>query len=64
MRPTPYWSWFLVSRLDEPRDSVRATIRALTDGVDTAALGLNGPDTWQPPGDPRHASPGGRVIPG
>jgi len=55
VRPTPYWTWSLVSRQDEPRASVRATIRALTDGVVQDELGLAEPDSWLPRSDPHHA---------
>jgi hypothetical protein len=54
VRPTPYWTWSLVSRRDEPRASVRATIRALTEGVGAGALGLADPDSWLPRSDPHH----------
>ncbi|HEX5401325.1 MAG TPA: LysR family transcriptional regulator [Pseudonocardiaceae bacterium] len=33
VRPTPYWTWSLVSRRGEPRAAVRATIEALTKDV-------------------------------
>ncbi|WP_034260757.1 LysR family transcriptional regulator [Actinospica robiniae] len=54
--PAPYWPWYLVSRQDEARPSVLATIRALTDGVDAAALELEDPDSWLPSMDPYRSS--------
>jgi len=56
VRPAPYWTWSLVSRRDEARSSVRATIRALTEGVGPETSGLTDPDGWLPPGDPFHVS--------
>jgi DNA-binding transcriptional LysR family regulator len=47
VRPTPYWTWSLVSRRDETRTAVLATVDALTRDVGPLA------DTgWLPAGDP------------
>jgi DNA-binding transcriptional LysR family regulator len=56
VHPTPYWTWSLVSRRDEPRASVQAAIRALTDGVDPGTLGIDAPGIWLPPADPHYAA--------
>lgn len=48
--PSPYWTWSLVSRRDETRTAVRATIEALTHDVGT--LGLDADTAWVPPSDP------------
>jgi DNA-binding transcriptional LysR family regulator len=58
--PTPHWPWYLVSRADETRSSVRATIEALAGDVDPGSLGLDGPGGWLPPTDPYRASAGDR----
>jgi hypothetical protein len=50
VRPAPYWAWSLVSRRDEERPAVRATIEALTGSI--ADAGLDDPETWLPPEDP------------
>jgi DNA-binding transcriptional LysR family regulator len=52
VRPTPYWTWSLVARKDEPRASVRAVVRVLTEGV--GGLGLDDPAAWIPATDPHH----------
>jgi hypothetical protein len=48
--PSPYWTWSLVSRRDETRTAVRATIEALTH--DVGPLGLDADAAWVPAGDP------------
>jgi DNA-binding transcriptional LysR family regulator len=56
--PTPFWTWALVSRRDETRIAVRATIEALT--RDVGALGLDADMAWVPAGDPfRVTAPAG-----
>jgi DNA-binding transcriptional LysR family regulator len=50
VNPSPYWTWSLVSRRDETRTAVRATIEALTH--DVGLLGLDADTAWIPPGDP------------
>jgi DNA-binding transcriptional LysR family regulator len=52
--PAPYWTWALVSRRDETRTAVRATIEALTRDVGT--LGLDSEPAWIPAGDPFRAT--------
>ncbi|MGW4523737.1 LysR family transcriptional regulator [Amycolatopsis sp. NPDC004378] len=49
--PAPFWTWSLVSRRDETRAPVRATIAALT--RDVGSLGL---DTGWVPADDPHAA--------
>jgi hypothetical protein len=49
IRPAPYWTWSLVSRLDEGRATVLAVIDALAG--DTDPLGLDD-DAWLPVDDP------------
>jgi DNA-binding transcriptional LysR family regulator len=53
--PTPYWTWSLVSRRDETRAAVLATVDALTH--DIGLLGLAADTAWLPAGDP-HRSDG------
>ncbi|MDX2702895.1 LysR family transcriptional regulator [Streptomyces sp. PA03-6a] len=48
--PEVYWTWSLVWRADEVRDSVLAVVDALAEGV--GDLGIHGPDVWLPDGDP------------
>jgi len=48
--PAPYWTWALVSRRDETRTAVRATIEVLTRDIGT--LGLDAETAWIPAGDP------------
>jgi DNA-binding transcriptional LysR family regulator len=48
--PEAYWTWSLVWRADEVRDSVLAVVDALAEGV--GDLGIHGPDVWLPDGDP------------
>ena len=48
--PSPYWTWSLVSRRDETRTAVRATIEALTTQV--APLDLDADAAWLPAEDP------------
>ena len=55
IHPTPYWAWYLVSRRNDARPSVRAAIAALTAAVDPVALELDRPDSWLPPTDPYRA---------
>ncbi|WP_088991532.1 LysR family transcriptional regulator [Micromonospora chokoriensis] len=55
--PTPYWTWALVSRRDETREAVRATVDALTH--DVAPAGFDRDTAWIPPGDPLHDYRGG-----
>jgi len=50
VNPSPYWTWSLVSRRDETRTAVRATIEALTH--DVGMLGLDADTAWVPPSDP------------
>jgi DNA-binding transcriptional LysR family regulator len=50
VNPAPYWTWALVSRRDETRIAVRATIEALTRDVDS--LDVTSGAVWLPPGDP------------
>ena len=47
--PAPFWTWSLVSRRDEPRAPVRATIEALTRDVGSPDL------EWLPADDPHAA---------
>lgn len=49
-RPTPYWTWSLVCRRDEPRAAVRVLAETLTRSV--GRLSLDDPDAWLPPEDP------------
>ncbi|GAA0485708.1 LysR family transcriptional regulator [Paractinoplanes deccanensis] len=49
-RPSPYWTWSLVSRGDEPRPAVRAVVEALTRSVDRTCL--DDPNAWLSPEDP------------
>jgi DNA-binding transcriptional LysR family regulator len=52
-RPSPYWTWSLVSRAGEPRPAVRAVVEALTRSVDRTCL--DDPHAWLSPEDPhRH----------
>jgi DNA-binding transcriptional LysR family regulator len=53
VNPSPYWTWSLVSRRDETRTAVRATVEALTQHVGT--LGLDADTAWVPPSDPYRA---------
>jgi DNA-binding transcriptional LysR family regulator len=56
--PAPYWTWALVSRRDETRTAVQATVEALTH--DVGGLSLDAGRAWLPPGDPfRAAGPTG-----
>ncbi|MFD8079241.1 LysR family transcriptional regulator [Streptomyces sp. NPDC059718] len=48
--PQVYWTWSLVWRADEVRDSVLAVVDALAEGV--GDLGIHGPGVWLPDGDP------------
>jgi len=48
--PTPYWTWSLVSRRDEPRAAIQAAVKALTH--DVAPLDLDPATTWLPAKDP------------
>ena len=50
VRPSPYWTWSLVSRRDEARAGVLATIDALTREV--GSLGLDADTAWLPADDP------------
>lgn len=52
--PAPYWTWALVSRRDETRATVRATVEALT--RDVGPLGLDAEAAWIPAGDPFRAT--------
>jgi DNA-binding transcriptional LysR family regulator len=54
VNPSPYWTWSLVSRRDETRTAVRATIEALT--RDLGPLDLDLDTAWLPAGDPFHAT--------
>jgi DNA-binding transcriptional LysR family regulator len=59
VNPSPCWTWSLVSRRDETRTAVRATIEALT--RDVGSLGLDADTAWLPQGDPyRPTGPSGR----
>jgi hypothetical protein len=49
-KPSPYWTWSLVSRRDERRPVVRAVVEALT--RDVGGLGLDDPAAWLPSDDP------------
>jgi DNA-binding transcriptional LysR family regulator len=53
--PTPYWTWSLISRRDEPRAAIQAAVKALTHNV--AALHLDPATTWLPANDPYLAAP-------
>ncbi|WP_440104943.1 LysR family transcriptional regulator [Streptosporangium sp. H16] len=56
--PAPYWTWALVSRRDETRKAVLATVETLT--RDVGGLGLDDEGAWLPAGDPfRTAGPAG-----
>ncbi|MEZ0064509.1 DNA-binding transcriptional LysR family regulator [Streptacidiphilus sp. MAP12-20] len=48
--PQVYWTWSLVRRADEQRAAVLAVADALCEAV--GDLGLQGPDSWLPAGDP------------
>jgi DNA-binding transcriptional LysR family regulator len=48
--PTPYWTWSLISRRDEPRAAVQAAVKALTHEV--TPLHLDPATTWLPVKDP------------
>ncbi|MFI5893619.1 LysR family transcriptional regulator [Actinoplanes sp. NPDC051513] len=48
--PKPYWTWSLVSRLDEQRPAVRALADALTRSI--GRLCLDEPGVWVPADDP------------
>jgi DNA-binding transcriptional LysR family regulator len=48
--PSPFWTWSLVSRRDEARTVVRATVDALA--RDVGPLGLDTPAAWLPADDP------------
>jgi len=48
--PSPYWTWSLVSRREETRTTVRATVEALTHHID--ALALDADTAWIPAADP------------
>ncbi|WP_327145948.1 LysR family transcriptional regulator [Nocardia sp. NBC_01327] len=48
--PAVYWTWSLVRRANENRAAVLAVVDALCDNV--GDLGLHGPNTWLPDGDP------------
>jgi len=50
VNPSPYWTWSLVSRHDETRTTVRATIEMLAH--DVGSLGLDADTAWVPAGDP------------
>jgi DNA-binding transcriptional LysR family regulator len=52
--PVPYWTWALVSRRDETRKAVRATIDALTN--DLGSLELDADTAWLPAADPFRAT--------
>jgi hypothetical protein len=54
VNPSPYWTWSLVSRRDETRAAVRATIEALT--RDLGQLDLDLDTAWLPAGDPFDAT--------
>jgi hypothetical protein len=47
-RPTPYWTWSLVSRENETRPAVLAAIEALTQDVQM----VDDEDAWLPAADP------------
>jgi DNA-binding transcriptional LysR family regulator len=47
--PEVYWTWSLVWRRGEDRDSVLAVVEALREDRD---FGIHGPDAWLPPSDP------------
>ena len=51
--PTPYWTWCLVTRRDESRKAVHATVEVLT--RDLAPLDLE--TAWLPAGDPYRTAP-------
>lgn len=54
-KPSPYWTWSLVSRRDEQRPVVHAVVEALTRDVGERGrthLGLDDPDAWLPADDP------------
>jgi DNA-binding transcriptional LysR family regulator len=53
VEPSPFWTWSLVSRRDETRAAVLATIAALT--ADVGTLGLDTGTSWLPADDP-HAT--------
>jgi DNA-binding transcriptional LysR family regulator len=50
VNPSPYWTWSLVSRHDETRTAVRATIEALTRNLDSIDPDVD--TAWLPAGDP------------
>ena len=52
INPAPFWTWALVSRRDETRTAVRATIEALTHEI--GSLDLDVDTAWLPAGDPFH----------
>ncbi|XVU22729.1 LysR family transcriptional regulator [Actinoplanes sp. CA-054009] len=53
-QPAPYWTWSLVSRIDEPRAVVKAVVEALTRSVDRTCL--DDPNAWLSPEDPHRGS--------
>ncbi len=48
--PSPYWTWWLVSRRDEIRTAVRSAVAVLTG--DVGSLGLDADTAWLPANDP------------
>ncbi|GII30172.1 LysR family transcriptional regulator [Planotetraspora mira] len=54
VNPAPYWAWALVSRRDETRRAVQATVEALTH--DVGRLSLDDDRAWLPTGDPFRAA--------
>jgi DNA-binding transcriptional LysR family regulator len=57
VRPSPHWTWSLVSRRDESRTEVLAAIDALTHEV--ATPGLDSDTAWLPADDPHRGSRSG-----
>ena len=54
VRPTPYWTWSLVARQDESRETVLAVLKALTSDISSGSLGLEADTAWLPTTDPHN----------
>jgi hypothetical protein len=54
VHPSPFWTWSLVSRQDEPRTAVRAAVDALS--RDIGPLGLDADTVWLPADDPHRTA--------
>jgi DNA-binding transcriptional LysR family regulator len=54
--PAPYWTWCLVSRRDESRNAVHATVEVLTRDLASLDLDLDLDTAWLPVGDPHRTA--------